>query len=61
MPVKIKKKGSQYQVSTPSMIHAKGTTKDKAKAQMRLLNAIEHNPDFRNKMREKGIGGGIAG
>ena len=42
MPVRIKKVGNKYQVSTPNRVHAKGTTKKKAKAQKLLLNAIEH-------------------
>jgi hypothetical protein len=42
MPVKITKKGKKYQVSTPNAIHAKGTTKEKAAAQQRLLNAIDY-------------------
>lgn len=42
MPAKIKKVGSKYQVSTPNAVHAKGTTKAKAEAQQRLLNAVEH-------------------
>ena len=43
MPVKITKlKSGKYRVSTPSGTHAKGTTKAKAKAQERLLNAVEH-------------------
>jgi len=46
MPVKISKSGSGYSVRTPNMVHAKHTTLQKAKAQERLLNAIEHNPDF---------------
>lgn len=41
MPVKIKKKGSRYEVSTPSGTKAKGTTKKKAEAQKRLLNMID--------------------
>lgn len=31
-----------YQVSTPNGVHAKGTTKEKAEAQIRLLDAIDH-------------------
>jgi hypothetical protein len=47
MPVKIaKQKGGGYRVSTPNGVKAKHTTKGKAKAQERLLNAIEHNPNF---------------
>lgn len=42
MPVKITKTTSGYRVSTPSMVHAKHTTLAKAKAQERLLNAVEH-------------------
>lgn len=42
MPVSIKKKGNKYQVRTPNMVHAKGTTLEKAKAQERLLNAIDN-------------------
>ena len=42
MPAKIVKKGNKYQVKTPNMVHAKGTTKAKAKSQQRLLNAIDH-------------------
>ena len=43
MPVSIKKtsKGN-YRVSTPTMVHAKGTTKAKAESQARLLNAVKH-------------------
>lgn len=42
MPVKIRKKGKKYQVSTPNGVKSKGTTKKKAEAQKRLLNAVEH-------------------
>jgi len=42
-PVKITKTGKgAYRVSTPTSVHAKGTTKSKAEAQERLLNAVEH-------------------
>jgi hypothetical protein len=43
MPVKIKKVKGGYRVSTPGGTKAKKTTKSKAKAQRRLLNAIEHS------------------
>lgn len=44
MPVAIRKIGkNQYRVSTPSQVHAKHTTKKKAEAQKRLLNAVEHS------------------
>ena len=43
MPVRITKTSSgKYRVSTPSGVHAKGTTKGKAEAQARLLRATEH-------------------
>jgi len=43
MPVTIKKVGpNSYKVVTPNMVHAKHTTKAKAKRQARLLNAVEH-------------------
>jgi hypothetical protein len=43
MPVKItKSKGGCVKVSTPNGVKAKCTTPAKAKAQKRLLNAVEH-------------------
>lgn len=41
MPVTIKKVNG-FRVSTPGGVKAKSTTKKKAKAQKRLLNAIDH-------------------
>ena len=43
MPAKVTKnsKGG-YTVRTPNGVHAKNTTKAKAEAQQRLLNAIDH-------------------
>jgi hypothetical protein len=35
------------QVRSPHGIKARDTTPAKAKRQIRLLNAIEHNPDFK--------------
>jgi len=51
MPVKIKKKGKCYKVSTPHGTKAKCTSKKKANKQKRLLNAIEHG--FKPKKRKK--------
>jgi len=54
MPVKIRKlKSGKYRVSTPRGTKSKGTTKKKAKAQKRLLNAIDHGfkPTKRKKKR----------
>lgn len=42
MPVKVTKHGKGYQVRTPGGVKAKHTTKAKAEAQKRLLNAVEH-------------------
>lgn len=53
MPVKIKKVGHKYAVSTPSRVHAKGTTKEKAEAQERLLNAVEHGWEPTGKTKKK--------
>lgn len=49
MPYKIVKKKSCYQVinRTTKHKHSKCSTKRNAKRQYRLLNAIEHNPDFK--------------
>ncbi len=43
MPVKLTKLDHKYKVSTPHGTKAKGTTLKKAKAQERLLNAVEHS------------------
>lgn len=40
-----KKKGDGYEVRSPHGVKAKRTTKAKAAAQVRLLNAIEHGYD----------------
>jgi hypothetical protein len=42
MPVSIRKGRGGYSVRTPGGVKAKKTTKKKAEAQKRLLNAIEH-------------------
>ena len=43
MPAKVYKKAEgKYTVRTPNGTHAKGTTLKKAKAQARLINAIDH-------------------
>lgn len=57
MPVSVRKLpgSNNYRVSTPKGIHAKGTTKEKAMAQERLLNAVEHGWKPTGKKR-KGYG-----
>jgi hypothetical protein len=53
MPVSVtKKKDGKYEVKTPGGVKAKGTTKAKAEKQERLLNAIEHDPDFKPKKKK---------
>jgi hypothetical protein len=43
MPAKVTKlRGGGSRVKTPNAVHAKRTTKKKAEAQQRLLNAIDH-------------------
>jgi hypothetical protein len=42
MPVKVSKANGGYTVRTPGGVKAKKTTKKKAMAQKRLLNAVEH-------------------
>jgi hypothetical protein len=48
MPVKIRKnKKGGYTVRTPGGVKSKNSTLEDAKSQERLLNAVEHNPDFK--------------
>jgi hypothetical protein len=56
MPVKKRKLPSgKVQVSTPSGVKSKGTTPEKAAAQERLLNAVEHGwKPGKNKTKPKG-------
>jgi predicted nucleotidyltransferase len=43
MPAKkIKLKNGMFRVVTPNGVHSKQTTEEKADAQIRLLNAVEH-------------------
>jgi len=50
MPYQIRKKGGKYQVITKKTGKSHGaTTKEKAKKQERLLQAVEHNPNFKPK------------
>jgi hypothetical protein len=46
MPYTITKFDDSYKVTSPHGTKAKKTTKTKAKKQVRLLQAIEHNPNF---------------
>lgn len=42
MPAKVEKVGGRYQVRTPNGLKARGTSKEKAQKQVRLLEAIDH-------------------
>ena len=54
MPYTTRKlKSGKVRVSSPSGVRAKATTPAKAKRQVRLLNALEHNPDFREKLKSR--------
>lgn len=60
MPVKkIILKNGKVKVVTPGGVRSKGTTMKKAKAQERLLNAIEHNPNFKPRKNKKRRGFGV--
>lgn len=52
MPAKIRKVDG-YRVSTPGGVKAKRTTKEKAKAQKRLLLGIEHGMVPRKPKKKK--------
>lgn len=54
MPANVKKVDGQFQVRTPGGVKAKGTTLRKAKAQARLLNAIDHGFVPRKKKKRGG-------
>ena len=53
MPVKITKTDHKYRVTTPSGTKSKHTSLEKAKAQERLLNAVEHGWKPTNKKKKK--------
>jgi len=52
MPYKVRKSNGGYSVTSPHGTKAKRTSKKKAEAQVRLLQAIEHNPDFRPRKKK---------
>ena len=54
MPYRVKKnKSGGYSVTSPHGTKAKNTTKAKARAQQRLLYAIEDDDDFLSKRRKR--------
>lgn len=59
MPVKIKSLGhGKVRVSTPGGVKAKSTTPEKAKAQRRLLQGVEHGWTPTHKAMAKKVSGG---
>ena len=62
MPERItKNKSGGYKVTGPHGTHAKDTTKQKAEAQVRLLNAIEHGFKPTGKVAQGGTKGNKSG
>ena len=53
MPAKLKKVKGGYSVKTPGGVKSKRTSKTKAEAQIRLLNAIDHGWKPTGKKRQK--------
>jgi hypothetical protein len=55
MPYKIIRRKSCYRVinKNTKRVHSKCSTKNNAKKQYRLLNAIDHNPNFKYQKIEK--------
>ncbi len=53
MPYSVEKSGKKFVVKNTATGHVKGThsTKEDAEAQMRLLQAIEHNPNFKPRKK----------
>lgn len=57
MPYKLKKlKSGKVKVTSPHGTKSKGSTPANAKKQVRLLNAVENNPEFREKLKRKVMG-----
>lgn len=52
MPVKVTKVKGGHRVATPGGVKAKKTSKKKAEAQRRLLNAIERDPSFKSRKKK---------
>lgn len=61
MPYKIHKGKGGFSVTSPHGVKGKNMTEHNAKSQVRLLQAIEHNPEFAKKIRSgRGRKGGVA-
>lgn len=53
MPVTTRKVKGGFENRTPGGVKAKHSTKKNVEAQKRLLNAIEHNPNFKLRAKAK--------
>lgn len=54
MPYTTKSVGKgKVKVTSPHGVKSKSTSPAKAKRQIRLLNAVEHNPEFREKLKAR--------
>ena len=53
MPYDIRKTDGKDRVTSPHGTKSKGTTKAKAEAQIRLLRAKKHNPNFKPRKPRK--------
>jgi len=53
MPYKMTKTSSGYTVSSPNRVHGRHMTLENAKKQIRLLNAVEYNPEFAAILKKK--------
>ena len=51
MPYRITKVNGKYRVTSPHGTKSKGSTEANAKKQVRLLQAIKHNPTFQPRPR----------
>ena len=56
MPYKITKTDGKFRVTSPHGVRAKGTTKAKAKAQVRLMQGVEHGMKPRGRKTRRGAG-----
>lgn len=52
MPYQMIKEKGGYTTSSPNRVHGRYMTKENAKSQIRLLNAIEHDPGFAEMIRK---------
>lgn len=54
MPYKLaRQRNHKYTTSSPNGVKGRNMTLGNAKKQIRLLEAIEHNPEFKMKLRKK--------